>query len=226
MNVALTVGQKVILPRGLKVGMGTLKSSVNDAVVLTVEHNDQGGIFYRVGWTDSKKKQRTTYVTEDDVVTGLSGLGHLKYSVGQRVIENHFGPGTVTMVRGIHVGVKLDDGKYMLATSSDLRPADTRQRMIQGGVAGLGSSEFVHEAVARDALKQGYRLADVAATQLKNGQCERAYYSLFNGYTSYGVAAASRDAGATQAGDQIQQLWERLLNVSIGTTAKCVRKKR
>lgn len=60
-------GQHVLLPRGLQVGMGSLKTQTSAIVDSVHFREEDGSEFYRVSWVDRKGKRRSTYVNASDV---------------------------------------------------------------------------------------------------------------------------------------------------------------
>lgn len=62
----LKIHQKVTLPKGHRVGMKRLKEDT-EATVVSKHSGDEGAFFYRVNWTDSKGRDKSTYITESEI---------------------------------------------------------------------------------------------------------------------------------------------------------------
>lgn len=97
----------------------------------TWQHLPAGHMYYGMGLTPADAAAR--YVAQTSWRDRMHGLGESAYrlSIGQRV-STPLGPGSITMVRGIHAGVQLDDGKFAHFTVSNVTPTGERQRYLSG----------------------------------------------------------------------------------------------
>ena len=88
------------------------------------------------GCSTDRLKEIRDRVQRELIAGDFSGLG--AFSVGQRVIVSGLGPGRVTTVRGIHVGVQLDTGAFTYANASSVEPTGEKQRYFSGNDGGMG----------------------------------------------------------------------------------------
>jgi len=62
-KVMLQVGEEIVLLKGTRVGMGTLKHATR-ARIETVQHREDGSPIYQAVWVDSKGKPRSTWIDD------------------------------------------------------------------------------------------------------------------------------------------------------------------
>lgn len=155
----------------------------------------------------------------------VDGLGESAYklSVDQRV-NTPLGPGRITMVRGIHAGVQLDDGKFAHFTVSNVTPTGEKQRYISG----LGFTPEKHAQQTHVFASEAMRALRESKEAVRAGDCPTALKMLLYGVGDVGAFNSNREAAAGQGvGDSIASGIEVTKDYHSAVrqfTAKCLKK--
>jgi len=90
----LHVGEEIVLLKGTRVGMSTLRHATR-AHVETIQHRDDGTPIYQVVWTDSKGKSRSTWIDDSEKADTANRAGQIQKwpqvlpPIDTRSIEGH-----------------------------------------------------------------------------------------------------------------------------------------